>query len=135
MRVFCITKTGVLCHHVFSSALKRRTMSSKRTLSLLSIIVLLLAVATLWTTAGSAQGQRGAAMPALHAPAVLAIALALFLGLSVRLIRPRGLPAERQDHRCHSDQQLSLHMFPLVVYRPTQHWFSGLSTPTRILTR
>lgn len=38
-------------------------MSSKRTLSLLSIIITLLAMATLWTTVGSAQGQRGAAMP------------------------------------------------------------------------
>jgi len=63
MPVFCVTKACVLCHHVFSSALKRRTMSSKRTFSLLSIVVLLLAVATLWTTVGSAQGQRGAAMP------------------------------------------------------------------------
>lgn len=73
-------------------------MSSKRTLWLLSFIVVLLAVATLWTTVGSAQG-RGAAMPPQAAPPPQRVSVAVthvkpeMLGAYDDLIKNDLIPA------------------------------------------
>ena len=74
-------------------------MSSKRTLWLLSIMVALLAVATLWTTVGSAQGQRGAGMPPQAAPPPQRVSVAVthvkpeMLGAYDDLIKNDLIPA------------------------------------------